>query len=192
MKKLLSSLLFIFTLNIPTLNAEILSITEGRADAKVKIIVYESLTCSHCADFHKEVYPLLKQNFIDNGLVNIEFRNFPLDIAALTASKIAHCKNDGSSAILHYLYENQSKWVKGKTVEDLNNNLKKLIKDSSYSLNFDECITDKKLEDHILEERINGMKSFKIQGTPTLIILGKKFDKPLTYKNIKKYLEKLI
>ncbi|MBD1141065.1 thioredoxin domain-containing protein, partial [Pelagibacterales bacterium SAG-MED39] len=162
-------------LSATTSNAEIVAISEGKLDAKIKMVVYESLTCSHCADFHKEIYPLLKKNFIDNGLVNIEFRNFPLDIAALNASKIAHCNNDGSSKILHYLYENQSKWVIGKTVEELNKNLKRLIENSSYSLNFDSCINDKALEDHILEERIDAIKSFKVQATPTLIILGEKF-----------------
>ena len=192
MKKLFLSLFFVFTFSATISNAEIVAITEGKTDAKIKMIVYESLTCSHCADFHKEIYPLLKENFIDSGLVEIEFRNFPLDIAALNASKIAHCNNDGSSNILHYLYENQSKWVRGKTVDELNNNLKQLIENSSYSLNFDSCINNKALEDHILEDRIYGMKSFKIQATPTLIILGEKFEKPLTYKNIKKYLEKLI
>ena len=80
---------------------------EGNVDAKVKIIVYESLTCGHCADFHKEVYPKLKKDFIDNGLVKIEFRSFPLDLAALNASKLAHCKNDGKTDLLHFLYENQ-------------------------------------------------------------------------------------
>ena len=173
-------------------NAEIKRIVSGNLNAKITIIAYESLTCSHCADFHKEIYPLLKENFINNGLVKIEFKNFPLDIAALNAAKIAHCNNDGNSKILHFLYENQNKWVRGKTVEDLNKNLKNLIENSSYSLNFDKCINDKTLEDHIIEDRINGVKSFKIQGTPTLIILGEKFEKPLTYKNIKKYLEKLI
>ena len=192
MKKIFLSLFFIFIISSINSNAEILPLSEGRSEAKIKMVVYESLTCSHCADFHKKVYPLLKENFIDIGLVKIEFRNFPLDIAALNASKIAHCKNDGSSKILHYLYENQNKWVRGKTEEELNKNLKDVIESSSYSLNFDKCINDKVLEDHILEDRINGMKSFKVQATPTLIIMGEKFEKPLTYKNIKKYLEKLI
>ena len=192
MKKFFLSLFFIFIISSINSNAEILPLSEGRSEAKIKMVVYESLTCSHCADFHKKVYPLLKENFIDIGLVKIEFRNFPLDIAALNASKIAHCKNDGSSKILHYLYENQNKWVRGKTEEELNKNLKDVIESSSHSLNFDKCINDKVLEDHILEDRINGMKSFKVQATPTLIIMGEKFEKPLTYKNIKKYLEKLI
>ena len=79
------------------------AIFEGSHEAKIHLIVYESLTCSHCANFHKNVYPDLKKNFIDKGLVKIEFRNFPLDMAALNASKIAHCKNDGKSDILHIL-----------------------------------------------------------------------------------------
>lgn len=192
MRKIIYILLFVIGLCSISLKAEILSITEGKDSSKIKMIVYESLTCGHCADFHKNVYPQLKDNFIDKGLLEIEFRNFPLDMAALNASKIAHCNNDGNSEILHYLFEKQNKWVRGGTIEDLNKNLKKIIKDSRFSLNFDECLNDKKVEDHILEERIEGAKTFKVQATPTLIISGEKFEKPLTYKNLKKYLEKLI
>ena len=192
MKKIIYILILSLNFFYLNLQAEIKPITEGKNSSKIKMLVYESLTCGHCADFHKNVYPLLKENFIDKGLLEIEFRNFPLDMAALNASKIAHCKNDGNSEILHYLYEKQNKWVKGSTVEDLNKNLKKIIEDSSFSLNFEKCINDQKVEDHILEDRIEGTKTFKVQATPTLIILGEKFEKPLTYKNLKKYLEKLI
>ena len=192
MRKIIYILLFVIGLCSISLKAEILPITEGKDSSKIKMIVYESLTCGHCADFHKNVYPQLKDNFIEKGLLEIEFRNFPLDMAALNASKIAHCNNDGNSEILHYLFEKQNKWVRGGTIEDLNKNLKKIIKDSRFSLNFDECLNNKKVEDHILEERIEGAKTFKVQATPTLIISGEKFEKPLTYKNLKKYLEKLI
>ena len=192
MRKIIYILLFVIGLCSISLKAEILSITEGKDSSKIKMIVYESLTCGHCADFHKNVYPQLKDNFIEKGLLEIEFRNFPLDMAALNASKIAHCNNDGNSEILHYLFEKQNKWVRGGTIEDLNKNLKKIIEDSRFSLNFDECLNNKKVEDHILEERIEGAKTFKVQATPTLIISGEKFEKPLTYKNLKKYLEKLI
>ena len=174
------------------LSAEIKTISEGNVDAKVKIIIYESLTCSHCASFHKNVYPGLKEEFIDKGYVYIEFRNFPLDMAAMNASKIAHCRNDGGSEVLHYLFENQEEWVKGKTIEELNKNIKKYIEKSSFNLDVDLCISNKESEDHILEDRINGAKKFKINATPTLIINGEKFDKPTNYKKLKKFIEKLI
>ena len=76
------------------LNAEeIKRITVGNKDAKITIIAFESLTCSHCANFHKNVYPELKKEYLDTGLAKIEFRHFPLDIAAFNASKVAQCNN---------------------------------------------------------------------------------------------------
>ena len=193
MKKILKILFIIILYYLPiTSQAEIKPIIEGNIDAKIKIIIFESLTCSHCASFHKKVYPSLKEDFIEKELVSIEFKNFPLDMAAFNASKIAHCKNDGKSEILHYLFENQDKWIKGNTIADLNKNLKNFIDSSNFSLNFEECINNAKIEDFILEDRINGAKKFKIEATPTLIINGEKFENALNYKKLKKYLEKLI
>ena len=193
MKKILKILFIIILYYLPiTSQAEIKPIIEGNIDAKIKIIIFESLTCSHCASFHKKVYPSLKEDFIEKGLVSIEFKNFPLDMAAFNGSKIAHCKNDGNSEILHYLFENQSQWVKGSTIEDLNKNLENIIKKSSFNLNFNECLNKADIEDFILEERITGSKKYKIEATPTLIINGEKFENASNYKKLKKYLEKLI
>lgn len=184
---------FILFLKFPHLySQDIMPIREGNENSKIKIIVYESLTCGHCANFHNDVYPDLKKQFIDNGLVSIEFKNFPLDLAALNASKLAHCKNDGSSMVLHYLYKFQSEWVKGNNILDINKNLKKILESKNFDLNFEKCINDKNIENFILEERISGSKQFDIQSTPTLIINNKKFEKKLNFKNLKKTLEKML
>ena len=192
MKKLILSLIFSLIFFPIVSNAEVKPIIDGNSDAKIKLVVFESLTCSHCANFHKNIYPELKKDFIDNGSISIEYKNFPLDIAAFNASKIAHCKNDGKSDVLHYLYENQRQWVKGSSIEDANKNIKDLIEKSEFGINVDECLADKSVEDHILEDRINGVKKFKVEATPTLIINGEKFENPSNYKKLKKYLEKLI
>ena len=167
-------------------------IHEGNKDAKITIITYESLTCGHCADFHKDVYPQLKKEFIDTGLVKIEFRHFPLDMAALNASKIAQCRNDGKSDVLNFLFSNQKKWAIGETVETANENLKKILKDENIVIDFEKCTNNKKIEDFVLNDRIEGVKKFKVNATPTIIINNKKFDKSLNYKNLKKSIEKLI
>ena len=182
--------LFVFVLVFihSVAKGEFKTIKDGNTNANIKIIVFESLTCSHCAEFHKKVFPELKKNFIDTGLVEIEFKNFPLDKAALNASMLAHCKNDGQSEILHHLYKNQNKWVKGNTIEELNDHLKKVT--SNFNIDYDDCVSNTSLEDHILEDRIEGVKKYKINATPTLIINGKKFDKPINYKNLKKNFRK--
>ncbi len=171
---------------------EIKRITVGKIDAKITIIAYESLTCSHCANFHKNVYPKLKEEYLDTGLAKIEFRHFPLDIAAFNASKVAQCKNDGNSDILESLYANQQKWVKGSSIEEANKNLQKFLKNEGFSIDFDSCVNNKEIEDFVLNDRIDGTKNFKVSSTPTIIINNEKFEKTLNYKNLKKALEKLI
>ena len=94
--------------------------------------------------------------------------------------------------ILHFIIKNQGQWVKGKTIDDLNKNLKSFIEKSEFKINFEECLNNKLVEDHILEDRINGAKKFKIESTPTLIINDEKFENHSNYKKLKKYLEKLI
>jgi protein-disulfide isomerase len=196
MKKIFLALTILFltfsTKTIAETSNSIQQIYEGNKDAKVTIITYESLTCSHCADFHKNVYPKLKKEFIDTGLVKIEFRHFPLDMAALNASKIAQCSNNGKSDLLHFLFLNQKKWVIGETVEAINENLKKFLKDENIVIDFEKCTNNKNIEDYVLNDRIEGAKKFKVNATPTIIINNKKFDKTLNYKNLKKFIEKLI
>ena len=191
MKKTILLILIFLGLSIKV-NAEINRIVSGQDDAKITIIAYESLTCSHCADFHNNIYPLLKKEFIDTGLVKIEFRHFPLDIIALNASKISQCKQDQSLEVMMSLYSDQQAWIKGKSIEEANENLKKFIENKNFTLDFEKCISDKKIEDFVLNDRIDGTKNFKVSSTPTIIINNKKFEKALTYKNLKKALEKLI
>ena len=191
MKKILIITTLFFSL-ITNISADTKRIISGNENAKITIIAYESLTCSHCADFHNDVYPQLKKEYIDTGLAKIEFRHFPLDIAALNASKIVQCESRQGLKILESLYSNQQAWVKGSTVEEVNESLQQFIKKEGFKINFEECVNDKKVEDFVLNDRIEGAKNFKINATPTIIINNKKFEKSLNYKNLKKLLEKLI
>ena len=113
-------------------------------------------------------------------------------MAAFNASKISQCKNDGGSNILDILFLNQKKWVKGSTAEEANDYLKNFLIAEGINVDFNKCINNKKLEDFVLNDRINGVKKFKVNSTPTIIINNEKFEKSLNYKNLKKALEKLI
>ena len=174
MKKIILFLILFFGL-ATNVNADTNRIISGNLNAKITIITYESLTCSHCADFHNNIYPQLKKDYLDTGLAKIEFRHFPLDIAAFNASKIAQCKKDQGLEILKKLYANQQAWVKGNTIEEVNGNLKKFIEKEGFKIDFEKCINNKEIEDFVLNDRIEGAKNFKINATPTIIINNKKF-----------------
>ena len=195
MKNAITFFIFIF-FQISVSNAnesnDIKRIKIGNENAKITILAYESLTCSHCAKFHINVYPELKKEFIDTGIVKIEFRHFPLDVAALNAAKISQCNNDGDTKILNSLYLNQSKWVKGNSIDEVNKNLKKFLNSEGFQIDYNKCTTNKDIEDFILNDRVEGTRKFKVNATPTIIINEEKFEKTLNYKNLKKSLEKLI
>ena len=192
----MKKIFFIFLIFIGTYSSsysqEIKRIVVGNVDAKISIIAFESMTCSHCADFHKNVFPKLKEEFLDKGIAKIEFRHFPLDLMAFNASKVSQCRNDGNSDILESLYANQQKWVKGSSIEEANKNLKKFLKNEGFTVDVDSCVNNKEIEDFVLNDRIDGAKNFNVNATPTIIINNEKFEKPLNYKNLKKALEKLI
>ena len=196
MKKIIYILLFYFLVTNASSgeNYKLIDITEGNENAKIKIYSYQSLTCPHCAGFHNKIYPLLKKDYIDTGVVKIYFKHFPLDLAALNAAKILQCVNkEKRISYLDHLYKTQESWVRGEKIEDINQNLKESVKKFGLDEDdFDKCLALEDVENYILNSRIDGVKKFKIKSTPTIIINDKIFDESLEYKNIKKKIEKLI
>ena len=160
----------------------------GPENAKVKIKVYSSLTCPHCADFHTNIIPKIKKNYIDSGIVQLILIDFPLDQAGFNASKLLHCFDKEKKLIfLDTIYENQSKWAVGNDIEKINNNLRKIVKDFGInSSQFDKCLNNEVISDKILNDRIDGHQKYSINSTPTIIINEKKFEGNANYKNIKK------
>ena len=166
----------------------------GKDDAPIKIKVFSSLTCSHCANFHIKVVPEIKNKYVESGKVQLIFIDFPLDQAAFNASKLLHCLDQKKQiAFLDTIYENQDKWTIGTNINEINNNLKKIVKNLAISsVQFDKCLNNKIIEDKILNNRINGHQKYSINSTPTIIINEKKLDGSASFKNIKKKVEKLI
>ena len=166
----------------------------GADNAPVKIKVFSSLTCPHCANFHINIVPEIKKKFIETGKVQLIFIDFPLDQAAFNASKLLHCLDQKKQIkFLDIMYENQSKWTVGSNINEINNNLKKIVKNLGISsTQFDKCLNNEIVSDKILNGRIDGHKKYSINSTPTIIINEKKFEGSASFRNIEKKIEKLI
>ena len=166
----------------------------GSDDAKIKIKVFSSLTCPHCASFHNKVVPEIKKNYVDSGKVQIIFIDFPLDQAAFNASKLLHCLDQKQKInFLDTVYENQNSWTNGSNIDEINSNLKAIVENLGISSGqFDKCLNNEIISDKILNGRINGHQKYSINSTPTIIINEKKFEGSANFKSIKKKIEKLI
>ena len=194
---LLCFLVFIFLLNNFQVNASenksLISI--GSDEAKVTVKVFSSLTCPHCANFHSKIFNKLKKEFIDTNNVRFEHHGFPLDLAAFNAEKVLRCVENKEKRLdlLSKLYEKQDSWASGSDINNINTKLIKIAND--YNLNDDKssnCLNSEKLEDEILEERINGNKKYSIKSTPTVFINEKKYEGEHNYNDFKKAIKKFL
>ena len=166
----------------------------GVDNAPVKIKIFSSLTCPHCANFHIKIVPEIKKNYVESGKVQLIFIDFPLDQTAFNASKLLHCLDQKKQiAFLDTIYENQDKWTSGSDINVINNNLKKIVQILGInSTQFDKCLNDEVIADKILNGRIDGHQKYSINSTPTIIINEKKLEGSASFKNIKKKIENLI
>ena len=164
----------------------------GNKNAKVEIKIYSSFTCPHCANLHKNTYPKLVNEYVNKNLLKITLIDFPLDIAALNASKIVRCSTKESSILLiDEIYKNQNNWSVGNKIEEVNKKL--FLIANKFNLSNEKltnCLQDQKLEDKILNDRINGQKKYSINSTPTIIINEKKFEGNPTFENLSEEISK--
>ena len=192
----LSAIFLIFSFKSFADDAEISNkiISLGPKDAEVKIKVLSSFTCPHCANFHFGVIPNIIEEYVEPGKVQLIFIDFTLDLAAFNASKILQCvEKKNQIAFIDEIYENQNEWTQGSTIEIINENLKKIVKDLGISSNlFDKCLIDENISDKILNGRIDANKKYSVNSTPTIIINEKKLEGSATFENIKKIIEKII
>ena len=169
------------------------TVSIGNINSKVTIKVFSSLTCPACANFHSNIFYQLKKDFIDKGKVRFEHHPFPLDLAALNAEIILNCHVDNTKKFefLDKIYEKQRMWAVGSDISKITDSIKKIALDTN--LNNDKmnnCLNNEKLQDEILNQRIDAQKNYKIDSTPTILINGKKYTGKIDYKEFKKTIEK--
>ncbi|MFO1069175.1 MAG: DsbA family protein [Geminicoccaceae bacterium] len=156
-------------LPVPAVAAD--EVALGDPAAPVTMIEYASLTCPHCAAFHKELLPGIKERWIDTGKVRYVFRDFPLDGVALKAAVLAHCAGpDRYYAFLDALFSSQTTWARAKDPVAAIKQLARLGGLSEEKA--DACLADEAMSNAVLQSRLDGEKEFKVDSTPTIIING--------------------
>ena len=163
----------------------------GDENAKVKVVEFASLTCGHCAKFHNEVMPILKEKYIEKGLIHFTYNDFPLDKFALKASIIARCAgNEKFFKFLDVFYKKQKDWTRTKDP------FKSLLKIAKFGGLKDEelkvCIGNKSIEDGILKQRLNSSKKYDIKATPTLYLNGEKYNGDLTIEALESKIKSML
>ena len=148
-------------------------IVEGRADAPATIIEYASLTCSHCAAFHKEVWPALKAKYVDAGKARFVLREFPLDRLALAAFMLARCAGpEKRDAVVDRLFDHQAEWA--FAANPLFKLKEQAIAAGLKEADFDACLKNQKLLDQVRSMHDAAATKLGVNSTPTFFVSGKR------------------
>ena len=146
----------------------------GGADAKVTIVEYASMTCTHCARFHEEVYPALKAKYIDTNKIKFILREFPLDPLATAGFMLARCSgsDEKRTALVDLMFSQQKSWAfVDKPIEALLN----LSKQAGFTQEaFEACLKNQSLYEGINKIRDRASEKFGVDATPTFYINGQR------------------
>ena len=146
----------------------------GKADAPVTIVEYMSMTCPHCAAFHRETFDEIVKKYVDTGQVRFILREFPLDNKAVAAIMLARCAPEGQYfPLVSALFKSQMTWA---TADDARGALLQMSKLAGFTQeSFQACLTNQKLLDDVLKVRETGGQEFGVNSTPTFFINGQRY-----------------
>ncbi len=141
----------------------------GKAEAPVRVIEFFSLTCSHCAAFHKETFPKVKTDLVATGQVRLVWRDFPLDRLALVAAAVARSLPvERYEGFIGALLNNQDRWAftRGDPKEEL---AKMAALAGMNRAQYDQVFADEALQRAILEGRARAEQEFQVTATPAFV-----------------------
>jgi protein-disulfide isomerase len=163
----------------------------GSPDAKVTVVEFFSLTCSHCAAFHMEVLPAIKAKYIKTGLVRLEYRDFPLDQYALRAAAMTRCASPKSYPVLvDVLFKQQSRWAHSDDPAAALTKIGRLAGMSAKKI--EACMSNEVLMDGILKARLIASKDLEISSTPSFMIDGEKLPSGMSLEQFDELLAKAL
>ena len=179
------------TAGIATLEDAVAEKVMGRDDAPVTMIEYSSLACPHCAAFHRDSLPRIKEAYIDTGKVRLIYRDFPLGGLALAAAMVARC---GGSAkffgFIEVLFRSQAQWSRS---DDPTRELARVARFAGISQkDFDACLVNEALMTDIRERAADAQQKFGIESTPTFIIEGEKVVGARPFEDFRDVIEKAL
>lgn len=143
----------------------------GNPDAPITLVEYSSLSCGHCAQFHKGTLPALKEKYVDTGKVYMVFREFPLNKSAIDASKVLRCMpEDKYYSFMNLLFDTQAQWAfSGDHLGKLKQSAKLAgLNDEQ----IDACLSDTGLEEDLAAGLKIGSQTYGVRSTPSFVVNG--------------------
>lgn len=174
-----------------TLNEILPEVSLGDPNAPVTIYEHSSLTCSHCADFHNEILPQIKKDYIDSGKARLVLRDFPLGQLAMVAAMLPHCAGpDRAFGFVEVLFRTQKQWA---FAQNPGEGLQRVMRMGGMDkAAFEACLQKREIYDAIRERAMDDQTLYGIDATPTFRIGKEQFSGALPYEDFRKYIDEAL
>ena len=164
---------------------------QGNPKAKVTVIEYASLTCSHCKQFQDTTYPDLKKNYIDTGKIRFVYRDYPLDGLAMGGAVLARCApGDKGKVMIDLMFKNQADWVRAQNPLEPLRGYAQLAGMSAADV--EACLKNEGIMTKIREVQDTASNTYKVAATPTLFVNEEKLEGAVPYDQLSKAIDKAI
>lgn len=160
----------------------------GDPEAPVVMIEYASMTCPHCASFHRDTFPRLREEYIDTGRVYHIFREFPLDPLATAAFMLARCLDDDRYfPFIAALFARQANWSRAPQPEEA---LFQMARQAGFNReSFEACLTNQEILDGVNWVKDRAIERFEVRSTPTFFINGEIVRGALSFSQFEEIIE---
>ena len=163
--------------------------TLGDPNAKVTVLEFFSLTCTHCAAFARGTMPEVEKNLIQPGKVRFVYHDFPLDQVALLAAVVARYLPPAQYyPFVTALFANQDRWAFARGI----NNTEEIWKFAALAgmgrPTFDQAVADTDLKNWILQQQQADQARWSIDSTPSFVINGQKSAGDMSFDAFRKLL----
>jgi protein-disulfide isomerase len=156
--------------------AEVKEMTMGDPNAPVTLVEYAMFTCPHCAAFNRDVFPRIKENFIDTGKVKLVFREVYFNKPSLWAAMLARCApEERYFGIVDVLFSKQADWAAETDPQAMTQKLYSIGRQAGMTdAEMDACMQDRAMAEALVAEYQKNAAADGVDATPTFLIDGKK------------------
>jgi protein-disulfide isomerase len=164
----------------------------GKAQARLIMIEYASLSCPHCAHFSNAILPELIKKYVDKGEMRYILRQFPLNDPALKGAMLLDCVGEQDKAkyftFAKVLFDAQSKWAFDSNYMS---GLQTIAEVGGVSKEqFKRCTTNTAREMQVLKAKKLAADELALPHTPYIFIGGEVYNGDRSVEAMSAFIEK--
>ena len=163
----------------------------GDESATVTVIEYASVTCPHCASFHVNTWPQVKEQYVDTGKIKFIMREVYFDKFGLWAGMTARCGGEaGYYPMMDTFLKTQREWTRAGDDNAIGHAIQQIGRRAGLSSEqLETCLSDREFGKALLTSYQDNATKDAVRSTPTFMINGEQHTGDMRFEEFSGLLE---